>query len=270
VSESPIRQNGNILCYNKLQSAAIPIYKWEWDREKQKTALHCTAILIGSDNDSIAFTLLTAKHCIENQERLCFGCLHPENPQIPNIACYSVIPGNNYFRLDNDSIDAAVFIIYKDAGFVLPEWFEVNIAHKMINIHQYEVLGKNSFYFDYPIGGNIVTFGYPIGLGAKTTGLNKPVLITGNIAFDEIYNYIEGPVLLGDYYSLSGLSGGPVFLITKKMTSKKTIYGYNFIGLNVGHVAIPSTSNTGLSLVVSTKILQELLYKAGVWERENE
>lgn len=271
VSESPIPQNSNILCYNKMQSIAIPIYKWEWDREEQYTAVHGTALLIGSDNDSIEFALLTAKHCIENKERICFGCLHPENPQIHNIECYPVMPGYNYFKLDNDSIDAAVFIIYKEAGFVLPPWVkEPNIKNNIMFVKRFGVLGKESFSYIYPIGGSIVTFGYPIGLGAKTTGLNKPVLITGNIAFDEIINYIEGPVLLGDYYSLGGLSGGPVFLITKKMTSKETIYGYNFIGLNVGHVAIPSTSNTGLSLVVSTKILRELLYKAGVWERENE
>jgi len=274
VSESPIPKNSNILCYNKMQSIVIPIYNFKWDREKQCTALHSTAILIGSDNDSIEFALLTAKHCIENKDSICFGWLHPENPQFPNIACYSVIPGNNYRRLDNDSIDAAVFIIYKEARFGLPGWVkdirDINVDNNIIFIHRNKVLEKNSFYYDYPIGGNIVTFGYPIGLGAKTIGLNKPVLITGNIAFDEIINYIEGPVLLGDYYSLGGLSGGPVFLITEEMSGKGVVYSFHFIGLNVGHVAIQSTSNTGLSLVVSTKILRELLYKADVWERENE
>jgi hypothetical protein len=281
----------------------VPLYNYE-------KGFCCTSVLINSDSDSIIFALATANHCVEKEKKkkICFSTLYLRdtleillNSDIPNIACFEIKLNDNYFTLDNDSIDLAVFVFRKGIDFFKPKWdINTTVPDTSDNIIKPLFLEEKHFSYKYTMAVDVFILAFPLSYGAEEYNNYKPAFISGRIAHDNLKNYKEGPVLLVNYASLSGMSGGPAFRTGHEGRFKGKKFSispggfpvyqtWKFIGIDViavinypiynkeftfGDTTITIEKyiciNSGLSEVISAKILRELLYKADVWERENE
>ncbi len=260
--------------YPKISKSVYPLYVKE---EKRKLA---SCVIIHSYTPLAELVFLTARHCIERKpdsirDGICIALrVDAKDTSYSNVMCFDIIKNRNYFRFDDFSIDIAALVISSACSLYAPSWASGKPL-LMPDAKLIGVLGASRFSYEYPIGSKVVALGFPKGFGAFTDKVSRPVLVSGRIAYDLAKVYPQGRKLLGDYYSLPGMSGGAVFLIEGKITK--------FIGINVGHFAdtyeLDSLSfdyleldsyrtiklNSRLSVIYSTEIIRQLLYKTGVW-----